>query len=68
MSVCVEQAIQEPAQEVGVHVGLQALGEGGQPPEVDGYGGVLAVYLVPPALRNEQGITCLRAKTCLCLM
>lgn len=44
-----------------MHVRLQASGEGGVPPEVDCNGCVLTVHLMPPAFRDEQGITSLSA-------
>lgn len=45
-----------------MHVRLQASGEGGVPPEVDCNGCVLTVHLMPPAFRDEQGITSLQCE------
>ena len=63
LAFAVQKVVQQAAQVVLVHVGLKALGEGGLPPEVDCYGGVLAVYLVPPTFRDEQCIPSLHTIT-----
>ncbi len=60
LTFAVQQAVKQVAQVVLVHVGLHAFGKGRLPPEVDSYGGVLAVYLMPPSLRNEQCIPSLQ--------
>ncbi|KAA6427564.1 MAG: hypothetical protein FRX49_02227 [Trebouxia sp. A1-2] len=60
LTSAVQQAVKQVAQVVLVHMGLHALGQGRLPPEIDSYGGVLAVYLMPPPLRNEQCIPSLQ--------